>query len=149
MTPSILAVDLGLRCGLARFHSDGNLDWFRSQHFANVAAVKRAVFDIIHSAEVQILVVEGDKRLAAIWQKIAEKQDLAFLHPSPERWRTDVFVPRERRRGSDAKAAARVLAEKIILGSGVARRHSPTTDAAEAICLGHWAVRFSAQSPSG
>ncbi|MEO0814791.1 MAG: hypothetical protein AAFY60_18150, partial [Myxococcota bacterium] len=107
-----LAVDLGLRCGLAFFESDGTLLWFRSHHFANVSALKRAVHGIIREAMPTTVVVEGDSRLAAIWEKSALKLGASLVHPSPERWRGDVLLPREQLNASSAKAAARNLAQK-------------------------------------
>ena len=37
----LLAVDLGLRTGLAAFGDDGRLRWYRSQHFGSTASLRR------------------------------------------------------------------------------------------------------------
>ena len=39
----ILAVDLGLRTGLAYFDDEGRLAWFRAQNMGSVPRLKRAI----------------------------------------------------------------------------------------------------------
>ncbi|MEM6274302.1 MAG: hypothetical protein AAF735_03580 [Myxococcota bacterium] len=140
MTRGILAVDLGLRTGLARFSADNRLSWFRSHHFANTTALKRAVYGIVRDAEPYLVVVEGDRGYASIWEKAALKWGAEVSHPSPERWRADLLLPREQVSAEEAKAAARVLARRIIEDHGESRATELRTDTAEAICLGYWAM---------
>ncbi len=141
MSSGILAVDLGLRCGLAFFEADGTLAWFRSHHFANVAALKRAVYGLVRDANPSLVVVEGDSRLAAIWEKSALKLGASLVHPSPERWRRDVLLPREQRSSAVAKASAHTLAETLIAERAANGATELRTDTAEAICLGWWAFK--------
>ncbi|MEO1175216.1 MAG: hypothetical protein AAFX94_24645, partial [Myxococcota bacterium] len=114
--------------------------WFRSHHFSDRSALKRAAYRIVHDCQPDTLVLEGDARLAAIWTKAAAKLNPAVLHPSPERWREELLLPRDQLSGVEAKAAARTLALKLI------EKHAPRgatelrTDTAEAICLGYWAL---------
>lgn len=141
MSSGVLAVDLGLRCGLAYFEDSGTLVWFRSHHFANVGALKRAVYGLVRDADPAVVVVEGDRRLAAIWERSALKLGATLVHPSPEQWRRDLLLPREQTSSAVAKASARTLAEQIIAERGVAGATELRTDTAEAICLGWWALR--------
>ena len=40
---SLLAVDLGVRTGLACWGDDGRLRWYRSQNFGDAARLRRAI----------------------------------------------------------------------------------------------------------
>ncbi|MEM6531178.1 MAG: hypothetical protein AAF654_01075 [Myxococcota bacterium] len=137
----ILAVDLGLRCGLACYGRDGELKWFRSHHFSDRSALKRAAYRIVQDARPECVVLEGDARLAAIWSRVAEKQGAIVLHPTPEQWREELLLPRQRQSGTDAKAAARALAIRLIDEHANQGATELRTDTAEAICLGYWALR--------
>lgn len=58
--PGLLAVDLGLRSGLALYGPDGRLRWYRSQNFGTQARLKRAVPSVLHGAgPLAWLVLEG------------------------------------------------------------------------------------------
>lgn len=41
---SLLAVDLGLRTGLALYGADGRLRWYRSQNYGSAERLRRAVY---------------------------------------------------------------------------------------------------------
>lgn len=56
----LLAVDMGLRTGLALYREDRRLLWYRSQHFGNRARLKRGVHQILREIDdLAWLVVEG------------------------------------------------------------------------------------------
>lgn len=58
-----------------------------------------------------------------------------------ERWRADLILPRDRRSGADAKAAADALARAVIAWSGAPAPKGPLRhDAAEAVGAGLWGV---------
>ena len=141
---ALLAVDLGLRTGLALFGGDGRLRWARSQNLGSNARLKRAVYGLLgEHPEVAAVVVEGGGPLATIWQREAERRGLAFEAVGADRWRADLLYPRERRSGEVAKASADGLARRVFawsaLGNPTALRH----DAAEAVLVGLWAcVRY-------
>lgn len=141
---NILAVDLGLRCGLARFAADGVLDAYRSTHFSNRAALKRAVAGILHEHQpVALLVLEGDAALAAIWSKAAAKlpDPPRVLVVSAEDWRPTVLLDRHQRSGADAKRHADTRAHELIEEGRAPRpKGALRHDVAEAICMGAWAV---------
>jgi hypothetical protein len=57
---SLLAVDLGLRTGLALYGPDARLVWYRSQHFGSRASLRRGVHGLLDaSPDVSHLVLEG------------------------------------------------------------------------------------------
>lgn len=137
----VLAIDLGLRTGFALFGSDGLLHSYRSTHFQSRAAMKRAAWDVIAEFEPTSVVAEGDANLASVWRKVAEKQGAEFELVVAETWREEILHPRQRRDGATAKAAAMELALDIIdAGSAPAPTGELTTDVAEAILIGQWAV---------
>lgn len=138
---SLLAVDLGLRAGLAVYGDDGRLRWFRSVHFGNMTRFKRAVPSILESIpDLVLLVVEGDRHLADVWSKAGERVGVDMRAVNPETWRTAMMFPREMRTGALAKEHADALARRIIDWSTVRRPTSLRHDAAEAILIGMWGV---------
>ncbi len=142
LSPGVLAVDLGLRTGLALFGADGRLRWYRSSNLGSTARLRRAVWGVLDEAgQLAQLVLEGDRRLGGIWARAAEKRGAGVRWVAPETWRSVVLPPRMRRSGADAKHHADAVARHTIAWSGAkkptgALRH----DAAEAILIGLWAV---------
>lgn len=146
----LLAVDLGLRAGFACFDCDGGgtplhggqLLWARSQHFATVTVMKRAVAAILTEAApaphtLAAIIVEGDRHYGDIWMKAAARRGASTFRVAPETWRRALLLPRQQRHGADAKAAAYGIADEAF-AAGPAKR--PRTrikdDVAEAICIG-------------
>ena len=90
--------------------------------------------------------VEGDRRLGELWQKVADKRGAVFSIVTPETWRAALLLPRDQRSGLDAKEAAddkarEILEDSIARGGAVKRpRTALKDDVAEAICIGAWAV---------
>lgn len=138
---SLLAVDLGLRTGLALYGADGRLQWYRSQNFGSNARLKRGAFGVLKKLSgVEHLVLEGGGTLAELWAKEGERRGLRVRVVDAETWRRALLYPRERRSGEEAKAAADTLARRVIEWSGAARPTSLRHDAAEAILVGLWGV---------
>lgn len=139
--PSLLAVDLGLRTGLALYGSDGRLRWYRSQNFGSNARLKRGAFGVLKDLPgVEQLVLEGGGTLAELWAKEGERRGLRVRVVDAETWRRALLYPREQRSGEEAKAAADTLARRVIEWSDAARPTSLRHDAAEAILVGLWGV---------
>ena len=139
--PYLLAVDGGLRTGLALFARDGSLLWYRSHHLANRAHLKRAVRQILGDLPgLQWLAVEGGGTLAEIWLKEAERRGIAAQRVHAEQWRAALLLPRQQRTGRHAKQVADELAREIIAKSGAGLPTSLRHDAAEAILVGWWAL---------
>lgn len=138
---SLLAVDLGLRAGLALYGDDGRLRWYRSQNFGALPRMRRAAHSILHELpDLQWLVIEGGGPLAEIWQKEAARREVRMIQTSAEVWRQALLYPRQQRSGADAKQYADPLARRIIDWSGAPRPTSLRHDAAEAILIGLWGV---------
>lgn len=139
--PTLLAVDLGLRSGLAQYRADGRLVMYRSTHFGTLPRLKKGVPGIFRSlAPIGHVVVEGDRFLGEVWQKSARNVGATFRHVRPEEWRMELLLPRKQRSGKAAKNEADVLARKVIEWSDLKRPTSLRHDAAEAILIGLWAV---------
>lgn len=140
--PALLAIDLGLRTGLASFAGDGRLRWYRSQNFGTVGRLKRGVLEIVRGH--RLVVAEGDRNLGRIWERAAFRVGASFRLTSAEEWRPTLLLPRERRTGRLAKTHADPLARRIIAWSGLTRPTALRHDAAEAIAMGMWAALESA-----
>lgn len=142
MSTALLAVDLGLRLGWAHFDDQGALLAFGSRHVG-----KRRDLDAIAWAWTggmspgAAVVAEGDRLLAAPFERAALKRGLRFELVSAEQWRRESLLAREQRSGRDAKAAASERARRIIEASPAGRATSLRHDAAEAIVLGDWFMR--------
>ena len=137
----LLAVDLGLRTGFALYGADGRLQRYRSQNLGSRSRLRKAAPSLIaqHSKDLERVVLEGGGAIAEVWKGAARRRGVRARIVDAQEWRRLLLLPRERRRGVDAKAAADGLARDIITWSGApnpkgALRH----DAAEAICVGLW-----------
>lgn len=138
---ALLAVDLGVRTGLAAYGDDGRLRWYRSQNFGTAARLRRAVPGLLaHEPDLARVVVEGGGPLEKIWRADGEARGLVVQRVSAEEWRALFLLPREQRSGVEAKRTAGALARAVIAWSGARRPTSLTHDAAEAILVGLWGV---------
>jgi len=136
---SLLAVDLGLRTGLALYGGDGRLQWYRSQNFGTATRLRRAVHGVLRDLpEVRWLVLEGGGNLAEIWTREGERVGISVIRISAERWREQLLYTREQRTGTQAKHHAGELARQVIDWSAAPRPTSLRHDAAEAILVGLW-----------
>jgi hypothetical protein len=138
---TLLAVDLGIRSGLALYGQDGRLRWYRSKNFGNTAQLRRGARSILaEQPELSWLILEGGGEIAEIWQREAEYRQIPVHQISAEAWRQSMFYPRQQRTGVKAKQSADELARRIIEWSGIARPTSLRHDTAEAILVGLWGV---------
>lgn len=141
MNPTLLAVDLGLRSGLALYGRDGRLRWYRSHNFGTTTRMRRGVYTILSELpDLHYLVMEGSGPYAGIWRKEAERRNVGVLQISAEEWRPDLLLDRQRRSGTAAKQSADQLARAIIAWSAAPTPTSLRHDAAEAILVGLWAL---------
>lgn len=138
---SLLAVDLGLKTGLALFADNGKLVWYRSHNFGTTERLRRAVPGILNStAGLSALVIEGGGNLATVWEKEAERRGIPVVRIGAEEWRQSFLHAREQRRGTDAKRNAGDFARKVIEWAQASRPTSLRHDAAEAIMIGLWGL---------
>lgn len=137
----LLAVDLGLRTGLALYRPDARLAWYRSQHFATRASLRRGVHGLLDGLPgVSRLVLEGGGPIADIWVRDAQRRGLAVRQIAAEDWRGCFFDPKERRGRDRSKLTADGAARRVIEWSNAPRPTSLRHDAAEAILIGLWGV---------
>ena len=138
---SLLAVDLGVRAGLALFGRDGRLRWQRSQNFGNLARLRRAVPPLLRAApSLAWLVLEGGGAPAQAWEREAAALGVPVRRVQADHWREALLYPRERRTGREAKQRAEQMARRIAVWSGARVPKTLRHDAAEAVLLGLWAV---------
>jgi hypothetical protein len=138
---SLLAVDLGLRTGLALYGRSGRLLWYRSKNFGSKDRLRRGAGNVLGEiADLGWLVLEGDRALAELWEREAKGRSVSVRRASAEEWRGRMLLPREQSSGPRAKQSADELARKIIEWSGAPRPTSLRHDAAEAIVIGLWGV---------
>ncbi|BBD08969.1 hypothetical protein [Desulfovibrio ferrophilus] len=138
---SLLAVDLGLRTGLALYNPQGRLVWYRSHNFGSQARLKRGAHGILKDIpELDILVLEGGGTLADLWANEGVKRGLDVHTITAEIWRKRLLLPRQQTSGAKAKRHADQRARKIIQWSNAPRPTSLRHDAAEAILIGLWGV---------
>jgi hypothetical protein len=135
----LVAVDLGLRTGIAVFDGAGRLERYGSRNFGTRTRLRGGADAVLGEVgRVDVLVVEGDRALGSVWAARAARRGAITLEVTPERWRARLLHPRERRTGREAKAAADVVARRTIELLGGRRPTSLRHDAAEAVLIGLW-----------
>jgi hypothetical protein len=137
--PVLLAVDIGVKTGLALYGQDGRLRWYRSHNFGTAERLRRGVRNVLDPLpHLAWLVLEGGGALADIWIREATRRHIAIRQISAEAWRRQFLYAREQRSGAQAKESATELARRVITWSGARRPTSLRDDAAEAILIGLW-----------
>jgi hypothetical protein len=138
---TLLAIDLGLRTGLALYGPDGKLRSYRSHNFGSPARLKKGAWSVLSDPnDLEVVVIEGGGDLAEIWLRVVEKRNLRALLINAETWREKLLYAREQRSGAEAKQHADELARRVIEWSNATRPTSLRHDAAEAILVGLWGV---------
>ena len=137
----LLAVDLGVKTGLALYGRDGRLRWYRSHNFGTTARLRRGARQILDTVpDLAWLVLEGGGPLAELWKREAARRRLAVRQLSAEVWRRQLLYSRQQRSGLQAKEQADIVARRVIDWSQARRPTSLRADAAEAILVGLWGV---------
>ena len=111
---TLLAVDMGLSTGLALYGRDGRLQWYRSRHFANHTALRKAVRRLISETHPAYLYLEGGGTIANVWLAEAARRDITAVQVAAETWRADLLLDRDQRSGRQAKDRAGTLARRVI-----------------------------------
>jgi hypothetical protein len=138
---SLLAVDLGLKTGLALYGDTGRLCWYRSKNYGTAARLRRDINNLLNNLpDLFHIVLEGGGSLAKIWEHEAERREIAVRQITAETWRQKLLYPRERMKGLQAKHHANDLAKQVIIVSGLPRPTALRHDTAEAVLIGLWAV---------
>jgi len=135
----LLAVDIGVKTGLALYGQDGRLRWYRSHNFGTAERLRRGVRGVLDTLpDLAWLVLEGGGPLADIWIREATRRHIPLRQISAEAWRRQFLYARQQRSGAQAKESATELARRVITWSGARRPTSLRDDAAEAILIGLW-----------
>lgn len=138
---SLLAVDLGLKTGLALFGENGKLVWYRSHNFGTTDRLRHAVPGILNTtSDLTALAIEGGGNLATVWEKEAKRRGIMLIQIGAEKWRQLFLYDREQRSGTDAKKYAGEMARKVIEWSAAPRPTALRHDTAEAIMIGLWGI---------
>ncbi|MDY0227097.1 MAG: hypothetical protein RBR38_09740 [Desulfomicrobium apsheronum] len=138
---ALLAVDAGVRTGLALLDREGRLLWCRSHNLGSTARLKKAAARVLFELpQLQFLVVEGGGQTAGIWEHAATKRNLPCRIVQAQDWREQFLLPRQRVSGQKAKAAACALVSTILRREGWSSPTTPGHDAAEAALVGLWAA---------
>ena len=139
--PRLLAVDAGVRMGLAAFDGRGGLLWCRSRNYGTASRLRRAASGLLDSLpDLALVAVEGGGHLGEVWIREAARRSVPGRHVSAETWREALLPHRRRRDAAEAKRFAIELARRVIALSGLKGVTSLRHDAAEAVCLGLWAA---------
>jgi hypothetical protein len=137
----LLAIDAGLRAGLAVYGADGRLEKYRSTNFGSRKRLRSAVYGVMKDlAGLEKLIVEGGGEVADPWLKEANRRGLSHCQVQAGAWRSALLLSRDRRTGSAAKEQADELARRVIAWSDAPLPTSLRHDAAEAILIGLWGV---------
>lgn len=139
---TLLAIDLGLRTGLALYGHDCRLRWYRSHNFGNLARLKRGIYSILNDIpNLHYLIMEGGDPYAERWRREANRRAIPVRQISAEEWRPTLLHERQQRTARDAKQHAARLAHQVITWSSLPQPTSLRHDAAEAILVGAWGLR--------
>ena len=134
---TLLAVDVGLRTGLAFYARDGRLRSYRSHNFGSKRRLRRGAHQVLNeSPGLECLVLEGGGDLAEVWAQEAGRRRLQVIRITAEAWRQHLLYPRQQRSGAEAKQHADAAARRVIEWSGAPKPTSLRHDAAEAILAG-------------
>lgn len=137
----LLAVDLGLRTGLALYGQGGRLVWQRSHNFGSQPRLRRGAHGLLRELPgLTRLVLEGGGPIADVWAREGQKFGLAVRVIDAAAWRALFLLPRERTSGERAKRFAGDMARRVIAWSGLPGPTALRHDAAEAVLAGLWGV---------
>jgi hypothetical protein len=138
---SLLAVDIGIRTGLAFYDGSGRLCWYRSHNFGNISRLRRAVYNTLRDLPgLTHIVLEGGGPLAEVWKKEAKRRGINVIRISAEQWRGLLMYQRQQTDATKAKNTAKELAKRVIDWFGAPKPTSLRHDTAEAVLIGLWAV---------
>jgi hypothetical protein len=158
----LVAVDLGLRTGLALYSEEGRLLEYQNAIYGSAeelrvgclallaeweAKYQQAVDedDEVISYRISHVALEGaDVALKALWRDMIHDHlnDAHILLVKPEEWRADLLLSKEKASGEAAKEASRLIARQLVADYG-GRLHKGKfpTDVAEAVLLGYHVSR--------
>jgi hypothetical protein len=138
----LLAVDLGIKTGLAMYGSDRKLYWFRSRNFGSAARLRRAIPWLLNQQEdLAYVIIEGGGPLLKIWNAELEKRNLDVIRIMADHWRNELLYVREQKNRTDAKAHAIYYAARVIEKMADHKPTSLDNNAAEAVLIGLYGMQ--------
>jgi len=139
---TLLAIDAGVKIGLALYSRPANLIWYRSHNMGSVNSLRKAAAHLIHAKEgLSVIVIEGGGPVAEAWKKEALRCGLQVIMTDAGEWRKEMLYQREYRNSDLAKQTAIALSRQIIEKSEAPSMNFPKHDAAEAILIGLWGCK--------
>lgn len=133
----LLAVDVGLRTGLALFADNGRLLWYRSHHLPSGSSLKRFILHVLDTPPRPTrLILEGSGSLADSWIRAAERRKLPLRQIQAEEWRKTFLLPRQQHNAQLAKQNAIKIASRIIANLSDRQPTALRHDTAEAVLVG-------------
>jgi len=137
----LLAVDLGVKTGLAFWTSEGHLKWYRSQNYGSKERLGRAVFQVLHSVEQPaMLVLEGGGRLADLWADIAQRTGWPTEVLHAEEWRSHLINQSELNSATSLKDISVYYAKRAAVWGRHPVAGKLNHNTAEAILAGLWVL---------
>lgn len=138
----LLAVDAGVKTGLALYGKSNGLVWYRSHNMGSISSLRKALGHLVNSISgLSVIVVEGGGPVADAWIKEGMRAGIQIIVTDAGEWRKEMLYPREYRNKALAKQSAITLVRQIIENSKAPSKNSPTHDAAEAILIGLWGCK--------
>jgi len=140
--PLVLAVDLGLKSGVALYSSQGKLLRYQQFLFQN-ERLQEAFSHLLEEWEIwaneesysdgtvnrppkrtirYIAIEGGDPSMLEKWAEAAS-DETKLLQVSPHEWRSNLLTSKEQFSGKDAKAASRLIARQVVKDFGIMENH--------------------------
>ena len=115
--------------------------WARSRNLPNMTVLKRWIRLLLRGLpNLEVLVLEGGGHVSGPWEREAARNGLQVIRVCAEQWRGELLLQRQQETGRLAKMKATELARQILASSDTPTPASLTHDAAEALCIGLYAI---------
>ncbi len=137
---SLLAVDMGIRTGLALYSSREGLVWYRSHNFGCRSRLRRGIYTILHSLPyLRWVVIEGSRDMGKLWKKKAQSRGIGLKWIGSEIWR-ETLLPHPNVPANILKEEAINVARRVIQIFNLSPPKKLNHNAAEAILIGLWGI---------
>lgn len=134
---NLLAVDLGVKTGMAIFTSEGKLLWYGSRNYGSKNSLRSDIPRLLQQyGPLRRLVLEGGGALYEVWQREAQREQIPVTAFHADYWREMFFGSGYLMHTDKAKVKAVEMAERVINQLGVYKFSTPVHHAAEAILAG-------------
>ncbi|MFW5974945.1 MAG: hypothetical protein ACOCQ6_01935 [Bacteroidota bacterium] len=133
-----MAIDLGVKTGLAVYNSNGDLIQYHSRNYGNARRLKKAIHHILKEPEnLKFLYIEGGGKLDKYWVKQAAKLGVTTKQIHAETWRNKLFPKSQADYHSKpVKNYAEKQAKEILKAHAFPIPENLNKDVSEAILIG-------------